>query len=286
MINNKIDFIFTIEVKGANPNGDPLAGNMPRVDNRGFGIISDVCLKRKIRNRMQDMGNDIFVQSQDRSDDGFNSLEKRFENIFPSKDNIKDDVVIEESNNRWMDIRTFGQVMTYQKRSIGIRGPVSISVAKSIEPVEITTMQITKSVNGMEPKSGNSRSADTMGSKHFVEYGVYIVNGSVNVYFSEKTGFNDKDLEVLKEAIRTLFINDISSARPDGSMQVKDIYWFTHSSKIGNVSSGKIKDLIEYNDHPLEKLEKTYDDYEIKLKDKELKEYEELGIKVEHFVGI
>ena len=285
MINNKIDFIFTIEVKGANPNGDPLAGNMPRVDNRGFGIISDVCLKRKIRNRMQDMGNDIFVQSQDRSDDGFNSLEKRFENNFPSKD-IKDDVVIEESNNRWMDVRTFGQVMTYQKRSIGIRGPVSISVAKSIEPIEITTMQITKSVNGMEPKSGNSRSADTMGSKHFVEYGVYMVNGSVNVYFSEKTGFNEKDLEVLKESIRTLFINDISSARPDGSMQVKDIYWFIHSSKIGNVSSGKIKDLIEYNDHPLEKLEKTYDDYEIKLKDKELKEYEELGLKVEHFVGI
>ncbi len=243
MINNKIDFIFTIEVKGANPNGDPLAGNMPRVDNRGFGIISDVCLKRKIRNRMQDMGNDIFVQSQDRSDDGFNSLEKRFENNFPSKD-IKDDVVIEESNNRWMDVRTFGQVMTYQKRSIGIRGPVSISVAKSIEPIEITTMQITKSVNGMEPKSGNSRSADTMGSKHFVEYGVYMVNGSVNVYFSEKTGFNEKDLEVLKESIRTLFINDISSSRPDGSMQVKDIYWFIHSSKIGNVSSGKIKDLI------------------------------------------
>ncbi|WP_311531254.1 type I-C CRISPR-associated protein Cas7/Csd2 [uncultured Anaerococcus sp.] len=286
MINNKIDFIFTIEVKGANPNGDPLSGNMPRIDNRGFGIISDVCLKRKIRNRMQDMGHEIFVQAQDRSEDGFNSLEKRFENSFPSKDKIKDEQVIEEANNKWMDVRTFGQVMTYQKRSIGIRGPVSISVAKSIDPIDISTMQITKSVNGMEPKSGKTRSTDTMGSKHFVEYGVYIVNGSANVYFSEKTGFNEKDLEVLKEAIRTLFINDMSSARPDGSMQVKDIYWFTHSSKIGDVSSGKIKDLIEYNNHPLEKLEKTYNDYEIKLKDNELKEYEKLGLKVEHFVGI
>lgn len=286
MINNKIDFIFTIEVKGANPNGDPLTGNMPRIDNRGFGIISDVCLKRKIRNRMQDMGYNIFVQAQDRSVDGFNSLEKRFENTFPIKDKINDELVIEQANNKWIDVRTFGQVMTYQKRSIGIRGPVSISIAKSIEPIDITTMQITKSVNGMEPKAGKTRSADTMGSKHFVEYGVYIVNGSANVYFSEKTGFNDKDLEVLKEAIRTLFINDVSSARPDGSMQVKDIYWFTHSSKIGNVSSGNIKDLFEYNDHPLEKLEKTYDDYEIKLKGEKLKEYEELGLKVEHFVGI
>lgn len=285
MIDNKVDFIFTIEVKGANPNGDPLAGNMPRIDNRGYGIISDVCLKRKIRNRMQDMGYDIFVKAQDKSDDNFNSLEQRFNNSFPTKDIIDEDV-IEQSNSKWIDVRSFGQVMTYQKRSIGIRGPVSISIAKSIEPIEITTMQITKSVNGMDPKAGKTRSADTMGSKHYVDYGVYIASGSVNVYFSEKTGFDEKDLEVLKEALRTLFINDVSSARPDGSMQVKDIFWFNHTSKIGDVSSGKIKALLDHNNDEKLNTEKSYEDYDIKLNEDKLKEYENLGLNVEYLTGI
>ena len=196
MINNKIDFIFTIEVQGANPNGDPLTSNMPRVDNRGFGEISDVCLKRKIRNRMQDLGNEIFVKSLDRSDDGFISLQKRFEAEF-QKDQT-DEEVEKKANEKWMDIRFFGQVFTYQNRSLGIRGPVSISLGKSIEPIETTTMQITKSISGMEPKNGKTRSADTMGTKHFVDYGIYIVNGSINCYFAEKTGLDEKDVEVLK----------------------------------------------------------------------------------------
>lgn len=215
MINNKVDFIFTIEVSGANPNGDPLTGNMPRIDNRGFGEISDVCLKRKIRNRMQDMGHDIFVKSLDRSDDGFRSLQKRFENEFSKE---SDEEVEKRANEKWLDIRSFGQVFTYQKRSLGIRGPVSISIAKSLDPIEITTMQITKSISGMEPGAGKTRSADTMGTKHFVDHGVYVVNGSINSYFAEKTGFDEEDVETIKECIKTLFLNDVSSARPDGSM--------------------------------------------------------------------
>lgn len=107
---------------------NPLTGNMPRVDNRGFGEISDVCIKRKIRNRMQDMGNEIFVKSLDRSDDGFRSLQKRFENVFDK--NVSDEEVEKSSNEKWMDVRFFGQVFTYQNRSLGIRGPVSISVGK------------------------------------------------------------------------------------------------------------------------------------------------------------
>lgn len=284
MINNKIDFIFTIEVSGANPNGDPLTGNMPRIDNRGFGEISDVCLKRKIRNRMQDMGNEIFVKSLDRSDDGFRSLEKRFENIF--KKDVSDEEVEKRANEMWIDIRSFGQVFTYQKRALGIRGPVSISIAKSIEPIEVTTMQITKSISGMEPSAGKTRSADTMGTKHFVDYGIYVVNGSVNSYFAEKTGFNENDIETLKECIKTLFINDISSARPDGSMEVKDIFWFNHSSKVGDVSSGKIKELLRYDLPNAETLKPKYENYNIRLDEEKLKEYEENGIRLEYIKGI
>lgn len=283
MINNKVDFIFTIKVEGANPNGDPLAGNMPRIDSRGYGEISDVCLKRKIRNRMQDMGHEIFVKSENRSDDGFNSLEARFSSKFDNKSTNQE--IEEKSCKYWLDVRSFGQVVTYLKKSVGIRGPVSISIAKSIEPTTITTMQITKSVNGQETKEGK-RASDTIGSKHYIDYAVYVVNGSVNAYFAEKTGFDEKDLEVLKEAIRTLFINDVSSARPDGSMEVKDIYWINHSSKIGDVSSGKLKDMLIYDLDQEENKDKKYEDYNFRLDEEKLKEYENLGISVEHFVGL
>ncbi|MDY3006047.1 type I-C CRISPR-associated protein Cas7/Csd2 [Anaerococcus porci] len=283
MINKKVDFIFTIKVEGANPNGDPLAGNMPRIDSRGYGEISDVCLKRKIRNRMQDMGHEIFVKSENRSDDGFNSLEARFSSKFDNKSTNQE--IEEKSCEYWLDVRSFGQVVTYLKKSVGIRGPVSISIAKSVEPAIITTMQITKSVNGQEMKDGK-KSSDTIGSKHYIDYAVYVVNGSVNAYFAEKTGFDEKDLEVLKEAIRTLFINDVSSARPDGSMEVKDIYWINHSSKIGDVSSGKLKDMLIYDLDQEENKDKKYEDYNFRLDEEKLKEYEDLGISVEHFVGL
>ena len=141
MINNKVDFLMTIEVKNANPNGDPLTSNMPRIDSLGYGIISDVCIKRKIRNRMQDQfkendlgeGYDIFVKANDRIDDDFKSLEKRYKAYF---DKEKDNEVIERSmNEKWIDVRSFGQVVIFNKKSIGIRGPVSISISKSLDPV-------------------------------------------------------------------------------------------------------------------------------------------------------
>lgn len=281
MINNKVDFIFTIEVRQANPNGDPLTGNMPRVDSQGYGEISDVCLKRKIRNRMQDQGHEIFVKSNDRIDDGFYSLQKRYESVFNAS--ISDAEVEKSFCEKWLDVRSFGQVITYGKRSIGIRGPVSIAIAKSLSPIEISSLQITRSTNGMDTKDGK-RSSDTMGLKHFVEYGVYVVVGSVNCFYAERTGFDERDLDVLKESIRTLFVNDASSARPDGSMQVKDIYWFEHSSKIGNVSTAKIKDLLEYeqDDNP----KNNYEEYKVRLNEEKLKEYKESGLKVTQFEGL
>lgn len=282
MLKKKIDFIMTITANNANPNGDPLAGNMPRTDSRGYGEMSDVSIKRKIRNRMQDMGHEIFVKSRDRIDDGFNSLEARYNNYFNSKDS--DEEVEKAFCENWLDVRSFGQVVTFKKRSIGIRGPVSISIAKSLEPVEISTMQITRSTNGMEPKGNSTRSSDTMGSKHIVEHGTYMVNGAVNCFYSEKTSFDENDLEVFKEALRTLFVNDASSARPDGSMEVKDIFWFEHSSKTGDVSSAKIKDLLAWNDD--DSLKEKYEDYGIRLDEELLAEYEEKGLHVDYIEGL
>ena len=282
MLEQKIDFMVTIEVREANANGDPLSGNMPRTNANNQGIISDVAIKRKIRNRMQDMGHSIFVQANDRIEDEFKSLEKRFSNHFTAK--TPDSEIEELSNKLWLDVRSFGQVFTYLKKSIGVRGPVSISMAKSLEPIVISSLQITRSTNGMEAKNESGRSSDTMGTKHFVDYGVYVVKGSINAYFAEKTGFSAEDASVIKEALVSLFENDASSARPEGSMRVREVFWFTHSNKLGNVSSARIFDLLEFDKEKQDK--DSYEDYAIHLHQEKLAEYEDKGLRVEILEGL
>ncbi len=283
MLEQKIDFMVTIEVREANANGDPLSGNMPRTNANNQGIISDVAIKRKIRNRMQDMGHSIFVQANDRIEDGLNSLEKRFKAQFSGKES--DEEINEKANQIWLDVRSFGQVFTYLKdRSFAIRGPVSVSMAHSLEPIIISSLQITRSTNGVEPKKAGGRSSDTMGTKHFVDYGVYVVKGSINAYFAEKTGFTAEDAEVLKETLITLFENDASSARPEGSMRVREVFWFTHSNKLGNVSSARIFDLLEFDKKKQDKS--SYEEYAIGLKQKELAEFQAKGLKVEILEGL
>lgn len=283
MLNNKIDFVLFIDVTAANPNGDPLSGNMPRQDNNLHGIMSDVCIKRKIRNRLQDAGEPIFVVANDRIEDNFRSLQKRFEDVFTTKD--KDQDVYTGACEKWTDVRAFGQTVTFQKRSIGIRGPVSISLAKSLDPVEVTTMQITRSTNGMEADVGKSRSSDTMGSKHYVEYGLYKVCGSINPYFAERTGFTDEDAEKIKEALRTLFVNDISSARPDGSMEVKKLYWVKHPSKLGTVSSAKVHQLFNYTKNG-NTAPTSFDCYQENNDEEAIKNLTEKGVSIEVIEGM
>lgn len=282
MLENKIDFMVTIEVREANANGDPLSGNMPRTDAKGHGLISDVAIKRKIRNRMQDFGHPTFVQAGDRIEDEFRSLEKRFSNQFNAKDSDED--IEEKANKLWLDVRSFGQVFTYLKKSIGVRGPVSINMAKSLEPIVISSLQITRSTNGMEAKNESGRSSDTMGMKYFVDYGVYLLKGSINPNFAEKTGFSTEDVEVIKQALVSLFENDASSARPEGSMRVREVFWFTHSNKLGNVSSARVFDLFEFDKENQEK--NTYEDYGIHLNQGKLAEYENKGLKVDILQGL
>lgn len=282
MLENKIDFMVTIEVREANANGDPLSGNMPRTDAKGHGLISDVAIKRKIRNRMQDFGHPTFVQAGDRIEDEFRSLEKRFSNQFNAKDSDED--IEEQANKLWLDVRSFGQVFTYLKKSIGVRGPVSINMAKSLEPIVISSLQITRSTNGMEAKNESGRSSDTMGMKYFVDYGVYLLKGSINPNFAEKTGFSTEDVEVIKQALVSLFENDASSARPEGSMRVREVFWFTHSNKLGNISSARVFDLFEFDKENQEK--NTYEDYGIHLNQEKLAEYENKGLKVDILEGL
>ena len=240
LLMNKIDFVAIVTVSMANPNGDPLNGNRPRTDYSGHGEISDVCIKRKIRNRMQDLGYEIFVKSEERSDDGYKSLSERASTVVGK---IKDkDEYARIACEKWMDVRSFGQVFAFKSNeksgvSVGVRGPVSIHQAVSVSPVEVISMQITKSVNS-EP--AEKKSSDTMGTKHMIRMGVYKLKGSINVQLAQKTGFTSGDAEIIKECLRTLFENDVSSARPDGSMQIHTLYWWEHNCPSGQYSSSRV----------------------------------------------
>lgn len=262
---NKIDFEVLIMVKNANPNGDPLNGNRPRETYDGFGEISDVCIKRKIRNRLQDMGENIFVQSDERSDDGCKSLADRAKNNEAMKKALKDkDAYARAACETWIDVRSFGQVFAFKgdSVSVGVRGPVSIHSAFSVLPVSIDSMQITKSVNGETTKDGK-KSPDTMGMKHKIFSALYVVKGSINHQLATKTGFSDEDAEKIKEALRTLFVNDSSSARPDGSMEVCKIYWWKHNCPMGQYSSAKVHRLVKITakmDDP-----KEFEDYDVEI---------------------
>jgi CRISPR-associated protein Cas7/Csd2, subtype I-C/DVULG len=255
-LEHKIDFAVILTVDHANPNGDPLNGNRPRTDYDGYGEISDVCLKRKLRDRLMEQGKSVFVQSDDRKLDGMPSLKARAESdqfglgkeAFNPKKCSKEDAA-KKACEKWFDVRAFGQLFAFGKDgdaagvSIAVRGPVSVHAAFSVEPVSVASIQITKSVSG--DGDGSKRSSDTMGMKHRVDRGVYVFYGSINPQLAERTAFSDEDAEVIKGILPKLFENDASSARPEGSMAVSQVFWWRHNCKAGQYSSAKVhKSLI------------------------------------------
>ena len=266
ILQNKVDFVALISVARANGNGDPLNGNRPRTDLNGFGEISDVCVKRKIRNRMQDLGEAVFVQSEDRCSDGFGSLSERASAALKG---IKDrEEYARRACETWLDVRTFGQVFAFKDTkgfSCGVRGPVSIHQASSISPVEVESIQITKSVNGEKKGKDENRASDTMGMKHFVRFGLYQIKGSINVQLAEKTGFTEADAETVKECLRTLFVNDASSARPDGSMEVVKLFWWKHNCKDGQYSSARVHRSVRIAQKDADAIPSCAEDYDIRL---------------------
>jgi len=267
-LKGKIDFVVLVSVTNANPNGDPLNGNRPRENFDGYGEISDVCIKRKIRNRFQDLGENVFVQSDERRSDSFKSLRERAEGCEELKAEMKGknadrDKCAQIACEQWIDVRSFGQVFAFKgsEVSLGIRGPVSIHQAVSVSPVDIISMQITKSVNSEAGKEG--KASDTMGTKHRVGFGLYLVKGSVNVQLAEKTGFSQEDAELLKRALATLFENDASSARPEGSMEVRQLYWWQHEEKTPAISTARIHRSIKVI--PQTERPKTFEEYKVEI---------------------
>lgn len=267
-LSNKIDFAVVVSVKNANPNGDPLNGNRPRVTYDGFGEISDVCIKRKIRDRLLEAGYPIFVQSDDSRVDRYRSLRERAEGELGAA--LKDAEKLRiEACKKWIDVRAFGQVFAFggnksgEGVSVGIRGPVSVHSAFSIVPVEISSIQITKSVSG--DGDGTKKGSDTMGMKHRIDHGVYVFYGSMNPQLAAKTGFSDEDAEAIKHALVGLFENDASSSRPEGSMQVYRVFWWKHNCKNGQYSSAKVHSSLQIRVKPGVSIPKSINDYDIEL---------------------
>lgn len=270
-LQKKIDFAVVFRVTRANPNGDPLNGNRPRTDYDNYGEMTDVCNKRKIRDRLLERwvadgkkegdGNEIFVQSDDRKEDECKSLRARAEAGLGNK--LGSDETVNLACKKWLDVRAFGQLFALKggkkaKKgeenegegdtgiSIGIRGPVTVQSAFSVAPIDIASTQITKSVNGEDTKDGK-RSSDTMGMKHRVDKGVYFFFGSMNPQLAERTGFSDVDAEAFKQVLPRLFENDESAARPAGSMEILKVIWWKHNCKAGQYSSAKVHRSLTVN---------------------------------------
>ena len=280
-LTKKIDFALILKVTNANPNGDPLNGNRPRTDFSGIGEMTDVCLKRKIRDRLQDKKYPIFVQANERKDDGMVSLKNRYDVFIKylkdsknsieetkgenadkqksTRNELKKDEIAKKACKKWLDVRSFGQVFAFSGKdedgvSIAVRGPVTIHSAFSVEPINITSTQITKSVNG-DGDSDVKKSSDTMGMKHRVDQGVYVAFGAMSPQLAERTGFSDDDAEKIKAVLTKLFEGDASSARPEGSMQVLKLIWWEHNSKAGQYSSAKVHGSLKVNADGSYKLE-------------------------------
>lgn len=251
-LNHKIDFAVVFTVTNANPNGDPLNGNRPRTTLEGLGEISDVCLKRKIRNKLMYMGQSVFVQSDDRRTDDCKTLKERANPVLKQKGTAVE--LAQKACQEWYDVRAFGQVFAFGKEkgaekgsgvSIGIRGPVTIQSAFSTDTVNITSTQITKSVSS--DGDGSKKSSDTMGMKHRVDRGTYVFFGAITPQLAELTGFSDDDVAILKQVLPQMFEGDASSARPEGSMAVQKVIWWEHNCKSGQYSSAKVHNSIEVN---------------------------------------
>ena len=266
-IANRYEFVLLFDVENGNPNGDPDAGNMPRIDPQtGFGLVTDVCLKRKIRNHveLQKQGAatfNIYVQEK-----AVLSAQRK-----PAYEAANSAAAANtaEYAREWMcrnfyDVRAFGAVMSTKENNSGqVRGPVQIAFAKSVEPVLSQEISITRMAVETEAEAkkqdGDNR---TMGRKHIVPYGLYVAQGFISAALAEKTGFGDEDLELLWNALVNMFEHDRSAAK--GVMSSQKLYVFKHRDKLGNAPAHKLFKLIDIKPKAnLERPARCFEDYDV-----------------------
>jgi CRISPR-associated protein Csd2 len=273
---NRYDFVYIFDVKDANPNGDPDAGNLPRLDpETGHGLVTDVCLKRKVRNYVQitkgsQEGHRIYFQ------DGavLNNLHKEawtkaYEPQTPPEDKSRLPKDVEKAKElvkfmcrSFYDIRTFGAVMSTEVNCGQVRGPVQVSFARSVDPIVTAEHAITRSSVTNERDLEKER---TMGRKFTVPYAVYVAHGFVNPFLAEQTGFSDEDLALLWDALLNAFQFDQSAARPAGSMAARRLIVFEHSSQLGNAPSHVLFEGVQVRRREGVEVPRHFADYEVSV---------------------
>jgi len=253
-IQNRYEFVYLFDVSNGNPNGDPDAGNMPRLDPESSkGLVTDVCLKRKIRNFIEltdekTPGYEIYVKEKSvlnlQNNKAYEALEIKHESKKLPKDVNKATEITNWMCEHFFDIRAFGAVMTTEVNCGQVRGPVQLAFAKSIDPIipleiSITRMAVTTEKEAEEQAGGNR----TMGRKHIVPYGLYRVHGFISAKLAAKTGFSEIDLEKLWQALTLMFEHDRSAAR--GEMTARKLVVFKHNDALGNVQAHALFDRVK-----------------------------------------
>lgn len=249
-ITNRFEFVLLFDVENGNPNGDPDAGNMPRIDpETGHGLVTDVCLKRKIRNYVAlakegAAGFNIYIQEKAVLNRTHEVAYKECE-LKPETKKLPKKLEDAQKVTGWMctnfyDIRSFGAVMTTEVNCGQVRGPIQLAFAKSVDPIVPQEVSITRMAVTNEKDLEKER---TMGRKHIVPYGLYVAHGFVSASLAEKTGFNDEDLSLLWDALANMFEHDRSAAR--GMMSSRKLYVFKHDNKLGNAPAHKLFDLVK-----------------------------------------
>jgi CRISPR-associated protein Csd2 len=267
-IANRYEFILLFDVENGNPNGDPDAGNLPRFDpETGYGLVTDVCLKRKIRNHVSILmdgkpGYNIYIQEKAVLNET-NKLAYKEYNLEPQKKKLPKKEEDAKKLTGWMcsnffDVRAFGAVMTTEINCGQVRGPVQLVFSKSIEPIfsqeiSITRMAVTN-VKDLEKER-------TMGRKHIVPYGLYMAKGFISASLAIKTGFSDEDLQLLWNALSNMFEHDRSAAR--GFMSSRKLIVFKHDSKLGNAPAHKLFDAIKVERKDNARPARQFDDYSV-----------------------
>jgi CRISPR-associated protein Csd2 len=268
---NRYDFLFLFDAQDANPNGDPDAGNLPRVDvESGQGLVTDVCLKRKIRNFVAMTSNDAEGQRIYFTDGAvLNDLQQKAHDAvgIPTaeskapKDGKKDKATAWMCKN-YFDVRTFGAVMSTEINCGQVRGPVQLSFARSIDPIVSSEHAITRSSVTNKKDVDKER---TMGRKFTIPYGLYKAQGFVNPFLAQQTLFTDADLELLFTALENAFQFDQSAARPAGSMNPRALIVFKHENQLGKAPSHKLFDLVTITKKPDVEVPRAFSDYEVKI---------------------
>lgn len=245
-IKNRIDFVYMFDVQDGNPNGDPDAGNLPRVDaETGMGLVTDVCLKRKVRN---------YIQVAKNLEDGYDIFIKEKAVLNTLIDKAHDDAEVKSAKDKteaarrfmcknYFDIRTFGAVMSTGKNAGQVRGPIQLTFARSVDPVETSEHSITRMAVATEKEADKQEGGNrTMGRKATVPYGLYVCHGFISANLARQTGFSEDDLALFWEALKNMFDIDRSAAR--GLMSAQKLIVFKHDSMLGNAPANKLFDLV------------------------------------------